>query len=129
MEQETGCVYPMLALHKGSIEQYIKTVELENVSGVYLDYIFATSYLNEECIYLVFDLDLNPSAIRVKNVDGKTTESWTINDVNLDRLKEFATEREIDVENASIEDIVKNVLIVINKRTTVGVPAYRYQSI
>lgn len=125
MEREIGCVYPKLAMKKYGIpKQTSKEVNISTADGVYLEYIFAMSCLHEESIYLVFDPNLLPSHVRVRNVDGKITEPWTLSHVDIDKLKVFASKLNINVDNFTTKELVRKVLLEVNQRERVAVPAY-----
>ena len=125
MEREIGCVYPELATKKYGIpDQSTKEVNLTTIDGVYLNYIFAMSCLHQESIYLVFNNDLLPCCVRVKNADGTIIEPWSISNADIDKLRSFAKELNINVENTSTKELVRKVLLEVNQKEQVTVPSY-----
>lgn len=130
MSQYGGSKYPLLAQAKGPIEPYAISVELAAINGVYLNYLVAATYKHNKSVYLVFDMALNASSVEVETIDGDKTDNWTLSNIDFKEFENFA--REIEVEFSppySIEELARKVLVRVNDRASVMVPAYRYQSI
>lgn len=126
MEREIGCVYPAELVSKkyGIPNKSVKEVCLSTIDGIYLNYIYATSCLHQENIYLVFDGNLEPCCVRVKYKDGKIVEPWDISHSDITGLKEFAKEKGINPDGLNINELARKVLLKVNNKEKVLVPHY-----
>ena len=130
MERKTGSIYPLLATYKyGTPDATAKEVSILTADTVYLNYIFAVSYLRRENVYLVFDADLNPCAVRIENDKGEIIDdSWDIDSsLGISELKNIIRELRIDIGDMNDMDcyeMARKLLIKINKRDRVFVPYY-----
>lgn len=122
-----GSKYPLLAKEQGPIEQYSKTVDLSTVDGVYLDFLVAASYRDCKNVYIAFDMALVPSNVEVETMDGRHIQNWTLGDVDTDEFRRFAAELGVDETSNGIEELARRVLVCVNGRPSLTVPAYRYQ--
>ncbi|MGO2130947.1 MAG: hypothetical protein ACTH4U_19665 [Pseudoalteromonas prydzensis] len=130
MSQYGGSKYPILAQTKGPIEPYAKSVELATVNGVYLNYLVAATYKHNKSVYLVFDIALNASNVEVETINGGNIDNWTLSNIDVEGFKSFAREKGVVFSpETSIDELARKVLMSVNDRANVMVPAYRYQGV